>query len=175
MLSNLVSKIYNTKWSQVNNFEVEISAIGKDAVSKVSKYKIPFKDCRLAVKNFNMPQLSHDVIETFVADNYMRAVGKPNLLTFSFTVRDFDQMKMYRAFSILYAAQKITYPEDSYLTVKVIKKADYINESDITIATFEKCLIDSISQVQFSNETEAQIVEFDVEMTATKYAPAAIC
>lgn len=53
-----------------------------------------------------MPQLSHDVIETFVADNYMRAVGKPNLLTFSFTVRDFDQMKMYRAFSILYAAQK---------------------------------------------------------------------
>ena len=50
-----------------------------------------------------------------------------------------------------------------------------INESDITIATFEKCLIDSISQVQFSNETEAQIAEFDVEMTATKYTPAAIC
>ena len=83
-------------------------------------------------------------------------------------------MKMYRAFSILYAAQKITYPEDSYLTLKVIKKADYINERDITIATFEKCLIDSISQVQFSNETEAQIAEFDVEMTATRYTPAAI-
>ena len=174
MLSDLVSKIYKTKWSQINNFEVEINAIGKDAVSKVSKYKIPFKDCRLAIKNFNMPQLSHDIIETFVADNYMRAVGKPNLLTFSFTVRDFDQMKMYRAFSILYAAQKITYPEDSYLTVKVIKKADYLNQSDIVIATFEKCLIDSVSQVQFSNETEAQIVEFDVEMTATKYASAAL-
>ena len=122
-----------------------------------------------------MSQLSHDVIESFSADTYMRAVGKPNLLTFSFTVRDFDQMKMYRAFSILYAAQKITYPEDSYLTLKVIKKADYINERDITIATFEKCLIDSISQVQFSNETEAQIVEFDVVMTATQYTPAAIC
>ena len=36
MLSDLVSKIYKTKWSQVNNFEVEINAIGKDAVSKVS-------------------------------------------------------------------------------------------------------------------------------------------
>ena len=58
--------------------------------------------------------------------------------------------------------------------VKVIKKADYLNESDIVIATFEKCLIDSVSQVQFSNETEAQIVEFDVEMTATKYASAAL-
>ena len=70
--------------------------------------------------------------------------------------------------------KKTTYPEDSYLTVKVIKKADYLNESDIVIATFEKCLIDSVSQVQFSNETEAQIVEFDVEMTATKYASAAL-
>ena len=175
MLSNLVSKIYKTKWSQINNFEVEINAIGSDAKAKVQKFKIPFKDCKLSIKNFNMPQLSHDAIESFSADTYMRAVGKPNLLTFSFTVRDFDQMKMYRAFSILYAAQKITYPEDSFLTLKVIKKADYINESDITIATFEKCLIDSISQVQFSNETEAQIVEFDVEMTATRYTPAAIC
>ena len=51
MLSDLVSKIYKTKWSQVNNFEVEINAIGKDAVSKVSKYKIPFKDCKLSINS----------------------------------------------------------------------------------------------------------------------------
>ena len=35
MLSNLVSKIYKTKWSQINNFEVEINAIGSDAKAKV--------------------------------------------------------------------------------------------------------------------------------------------
>ena len=174
MLSNLVSKIYKTKWSQINNFEVEINAIGSDAKAKVQKFKIPFKDCKLSIKNFNMPQLSHDAIESFSADTYMRAVGKPAPVTFSFTVRDYNQLTMYRAFSILYAAQKVTYPEDSYLTIKLIKKADYLNESDIILATYEQCLIDSISQVQFSNETEAQIAEFDVEMTSTKNTTSAI-
>lgn len=174
MLSDLISKIYKTNWSQVNNFELEINAIGRDVKSKVQKYKIPFKDCKLAIKNFNTPQYSHDTIETFLADTYMRAVGKPAPVTFSFTVRDYNQLTMYRAFSILYAAQKVTYPEDSYLTIKLIKKADYINESDIILATYEQCLIDSISQVQFSNETEAQIAEFDVEMTSTKNTTSAI-
>ena len=83
MLSDLISKIYKTKWSQINNFELEINAIGSDAKRKVQKYKIPFKDCKLTIKNFNTAQYSHDTIETFLADTYMRAVGKPAPVTFS--------------------------------------------------------------------------------------------
>ena len=56
MLSDLISKIYKTKWSQINNFELEINAIGSDAKRKVQKYKIPFKDCKLTIKNFNTAQ-----------------------------------------------------------------------------------------------------------------------
>lgn len=161
-LYNAIPDIYKRKWSYINNFNVQINFAQKiDEVIGWSKNI--GSDSYLNIKEMTTPQFSANPIEMFICDQWFIHQGKHELFSFTITFKDQDQMLLYRMFAHAFVAQKKMYFNDCKLEVTVTKDADYTNEEPKVLFNFKNCMISSISQLNISNETEAQIAEFTVD------------
>lgn len=151
---------YKTKWSYINTFHVEIEFAGP--VAKIAKWANVKDKLNLAVVSVNTPQFTNSPIEAFVAGKWRIHTGKDELYTFEITFRDFDQMKLYESFYTAYMFQKYNYFNDVKSTVTIWKDADHYGETQNKLFEFKDSIISSVSQLQFSNNTENQIAEFSV-------------
>lgn len=169
-LHNAVREAYRRKWSYINNFEVYLNWTGGSVSGTTPASIAGFnsgQDISLNVKSISTPQFTNDAIEFYQCGKWRIQNGRPNLYSFNITFLDEDQLKLYRQFIVMYLAQQSMYFDDAKFTTKIVKCADYLNESDKTLFDFADCLISSIGPVNFSNETEAQIAEFEVEIKST--------
>lgn len=166
-LQNAVREAYKRKWSYINNFEVYLNWSGS-ATSNVTPATVAGfnsgQDISLNVKSISTPQFTNDAIEFYQGGKWRIQGGRPNLYTFNITFLDEDQLKLYRQFIVMYLAQQSMYFDDAKFTTTIVKCADYLNEKDKVLFNFADCLISSVGPVNFSNETEAQIAEFEVEI-----------
>lgn len=166
-LHEAVREAYKKKWSYINNFEVYLNWAGGSISGSTPASIAGFdssKDISLNVKSISTPQFTNDAIEFYQCGAWRIQSGRPNLYTFSITFLDEDQLKLYRQFVVMYIAQQAMYFDDAKFTVTITKGADYLNEADKPLFDFADCLISAIGPVNFSNETEAQIAEFEVEI-----------
>lgn len=166
-LANAVVKAYKKQWSYINNFTVDImfsSEILQEA--GVSWTNNDREELALNMRNFNVPQLGLTPINVWSANMWRMSLGRLEPFTFTMGFRDSDQMYYYNKFVKIFLAQQPFYLDDIGMSIILKKDADYTNQSSRTIWKFEKCRIDNVSQVQFSNETEAQIAEFDIQVTS---------
>jgi len=128
---------------------------------------IDYRDMDLYIRNINTPAFTNTAIEGYIGDQYKIHNGRNEMYRFTVGFRDFDQLNLYKRFVMNYNYQRTLYFDECKLTVLLSKDADYINETSSNLVSYENCLIESVSQIQFSNETESQIVEFDVEFKCT--------
>ena len=165
-----VQDAYKRKWSFINNFICYIGVVGTTAVQISNDFAVYWRDLELNIKDVTVPQYSYDGIDFWMVDRYRHTVGKTAPMTITITFRDQDQMRIYRTFLAIFEASKAAYPDDAAMSIKVCKGADYLGELDnIIIFDGKKALISSVSQLSFSNETEAQIAEFSVEFYVYEY------
>jgi len=160
-LKDAVVKAYETKWSMVNTFTVQITG-GVAGGGYNDSFQINIKD-------FTSSDFQNDPIEAFTANKWFIHNGKDNLYRFSMTVRDEDQLKYYKEFLKMYGDQKEKYFDDIKMTVTITKDADWISESDKKLLEYSGVMIETVSNLAFSNETENQIAEFTVGFKAVKY------
>jgi len=162
---------YNTKWSYINSFtiELDLSPTIKKLVGWTSD--LNSRAINLNIVSFNTPQFTNQNIEHYTGDRWFIHNGRDELYRFSITFRDQDQMKLYRKFVATYLFQRTMYFDDIKSTVHLYKDADYADETIKKIATYNNAMIDSVSQLQFSNNTETQIAEFTVEFKCTNPDP----
>lgn len=78
------------------------------------------------------------------------------------TFRDYNQMYLYSKFMQIYNLTKENYFDDVALTIILYKDSDWLNEYDRPFMVFYGTLVEGVSNLSFSNDTEAQIAEFTV-------------
>lgn len=153
---------YNTKWSYVNTFTVEIG-FATQIATHIGWDNGLSRDINLHIISIDTPQLTNQNIEAFIGNRWKIHNGRDELYRFSITFRDKDQMQLYSKFVKAYLYQKDHYFKDVSMTIGLFKDADYTDQHEKKIFNFEHVMIDSVSQVQFNNTTEAQIAEFSVD------------
>jgi hypothetical protein len=164
-LASMVLKAYNTKWTYINNFTVQFHAgdtlwgtAGCD-----NRSVLEGDDLNLYIKGINTPQMSYNVIQEYVGAQYFTATGKKEPVSgLSISFRDYNQCSLYRSFCKLWQAQDLLYLDEIGMSIDVYKDADYASEGLKHFLHFPELVIESVSQMQWSNETESQIAEFDV-------------
>lgn len=160
-LKDGITKAYETHWSMINTFTVNFN-FGKNT-NMTSLLKTKFDDSlNLHIVSITTPDFQNSPIETFIGNRWRIHNGRDELYKFSMTFRDKDQMRIYKSFYNLYRETKEQYFDNCSFNVTLYKDADYYNESDKKFMELNGTIIESVSQLQFSNETQNQIAEFTV-------------
>ena len=133
----------------------------------------------LHLKSLTLPQISSNELNSWVGNRWQRANGQQQQYTFDMTFRDSNQLEFYRLFSAQYREQQYRYFDDYAFNVFVSKDSDYGDQyhNDTTgygnrswrsmpLISLKRCAIQSISALNFSNDTENQIAEFTVQFVA---------
>lgn len=158
-LVDAVNAAYQRKWSVQNNFTVQFILKGR-----VSSMLQEFTDdINLSIVSIKTPDITNSGIEQFIGGEWRIHNGHDNLFKFSITFRDYNQMELYNRFIKLYTLTKIHYFDDVAIDVILNKDPDWIEEDSIIIMRLEDCLIEGISNLDFSNTAEAEIAEFSVD------------
>jgi hypothetical protein len=175
-LKDILSEIQNTNWDIINSFEVQIT--GKGIYNILNLQNLNFQDFQDAINKsvieVNTPQFNSQNIETYFAAMWRLNNGRDEVYRFSITFRDFNQLALYRLFTKMYFTQTHGYFEDIKFNVHINKtqglnrfngdNSDNSNDTEPQLVfNFDDAIIDSISQLQFSNDTEAQVAQFTVE------------
>jgi hypothetical protein len=161
-----VDKAYKIKWAYVNTFQVQFlfSELMKENVGWTPDDE---DGLNINIKGISTPQYTNQPIEVYVGDQWKIHNGRNELWKFTISFRDQDQLTLYRKFVKSYNWQKTAYFDQCKMDITLWKDADYQDEGDEILFVFNNVMIESVGQVQFSNETEAQIAEFDVEFKCT--------
>lgn len=163
-----IKKIYDTKWSYINTFDVRLFNLNEKTKSLIGWDNQDFgADLSLYVVSVDTPQFSNQPIEVFVANKWVIGNGRDELYRFSITFRDHEQMKLYRKFIELYQRTREDYFDHVKFTIQLVKDSDYFGQKEQTLFNFENTIVESVSQLQFSNNTENQIAEFTVNFKTT--------
>lgn len=159
---------YKKKWSYINSFSVQFHNMKSKLTQGTSWNDFNDDSLNLNIVSIDTPQFTNQPIEVFVANKWVIHNGRDELYRFSITFRDEDQLKLYRAWLKMYHNTKEQYFDSIKFTVKIFKEADYIGEeTEKLLLEMDNTIIESISQVQFSNNTENQIAEFTVNFKTT--------
>lgn len=160
-LKDGITKAYETHWSMINTFTVNFNFGRNLNMQRLLKTK--FDDSlNLHIVSLSTPDFENTSIETFVGNRWRIHNGRDELYKFSITFRDKDQMRIYKSFYNLYRETKEQYFDNCSFSVIIYKDADYYNERDKKFMELNGTIIESISQLQFSNDTQNQVAEFTV-------------
>lgn len=164
-----IMEAHSAKWSMINNFTIQMSLGGKLlAAASVNSELFAVDKFNIVCKGMDLPQLSYSPVETYQGDQYKMTLGKQEAYRWNMSFRDRDQLIYWRSFCKLWQAEKFMYPEDIGITISVFKDPDYYKEGDLKVSEYRLCQIESVSNVQYSQDTEAQIAEFTVQMKSPK-------
>lgn len=157
-LSEGIKEAYQRKWSMINTFTVQIIL----PPALIGKVGVLGDELNLNIISVLTPDFTNDPIEAFIANKWFIHNGKDQLYRFSITFRDQDQMKLYRKFMTIYNFAKENYFDDIKMTIIIMKDGDWDNEYDKSLMTLDGALVEGVSNLSFSNDTENQIAEFTV-------------
>lgn len=166
-LTDAIQLAYQRQWSMINTFTVQLIMTDK-LTAKVGAFG---DDINLNIISLQTPDFTNDPIEVFVANQWVIGNGKDSLYRFSITFRDHDQMSLYRKFLKIYNMTKDNYFSDMQMQVIVDKDGDWLNEDSRRLFEFNGTLIEGVSNLSFSNDTENQIAEFTVSFKCTTPTP----
>lgn len=161
-LKDGIAKAYETHWSMINAFTVQFH-FGNNIFFDLYFDSWRFDDSiNLNIVSVDTPSFQNTPIESFVGNRWRIQNGRDELYKFSITFRDKDQMTLYKSFYDLYRETKEQYFDNCCFNVTIYKDADYYGEADKKFMELNGTIVESISQLQFSNDTQNQIAEFTV-------------
>ena len=162
-MAQAVTEAYNRQWSMSNTFTVQIHL----PIFLEDKVGVFGDAINLNIKTFTTPDYTNSPIEVFVANKWVIQNGRDEMYRFSITFRDENQLSLYRKFIVMYNQIKENYFDDIKLQVLVFKEKDWMSEEDVLFATYDNCLIESVSNLVFSNDNEDEITEFTISFKTT--------
>ena len=169
--ADTIKQAYDTKWSYINTFSVNMLFPPK-LLEAAQWTDFDQNNIQLHVISIDLPQYTNSPIELFVANKWVIHNGRDELYKFTITFRDSDQMDLYRKFVKMYHATREQYYDDSKIQIGIYKDEDWVGETpNKPLAQYAGAMIENVSQVQFSNNTENQIVEFSVGFKAPVVSP----
>lgn len=165
-LSDGIQLAYQRKWSMINTFTVQF-ILPNPLVDLVGEFG---EDTNLSIIGVQTPDFTNDPIEAFIANRWVIHNGKDALYRFSMTFRDYDQMSLYRRFMKIYNSTKENFFDDVSMRVIVEKDGDWNSEKSKKLMNFGGCLVEGVSNLAISNDSESQVAEFTVNFKCTSAA-----
>lgn len=162
-LSDGISQAYNRQWSMINTFTVQIN-LTEFLINNVGAIT---DDINLNIISLNTPDFVNDPIESFIANKWHIHNGRDQLYRFSITFRDQKQLELYRKFLKIYELSKYNYTDDVSFSVRISKDADWADEQEIVLMDLNGTMVEGVSNLAFSNDTENQIAEFTINFKST--------
>lgn len=176
-LQTIMAHAYKKDWDLINSFTVEFLGAGIGNILFENKISTTaFEEAiNSSIISVDTPQFNSQNIETYMGGHWYINNGRDEVYRFSMTFRDFNNLSLYRLFTKMYFKQRQKYFDYVAFSV-ILSKATGLNSfdgvgynfPDRKIFQFDETIIDSISQLQFSNNTEAQIAEFTVTFKSSK-------
>lgn len=165
-LHDAISNIYNTKWTLNTNFYLDMTP--HDDNTLWGDLGLKDIDLNLYLKSIELPQYgTNTVIEEFINDRYRIAQGVYDVAQITLSFKDFDSFILYKTFLKYLTNSRNKYFNDISFNIDIYKLPDYPGEETKKIMTIEKCIIKYVSKITLSNESEAQIGEFDVQIQSS--------
>ena len=98
-------------------------------------------------------------------------IWEPVVFTFNF--RDFNNLELYNKFVKYVSGEREAYFDDYKFRISLYKLADHIDdEEEKLVLQIDNCYITTVSALTFSNDSEAQVLEFNVQVkSATSVDP----
>jgi uncharacterized membrane protein len=175
-ISDAINIIQDKKWTKINNFNVTINfdeaEPGEDhgpidfaRMCGWTSNNITNDDVNASLISVTTPQYQNQTINQYVSYEWRFHQGRDDLYRFSMTFRDYDQMKLYNLFRKLYIKGKGQYYNKIKMNIKVNLAEDY-GVREIPVFQTSTAIIENVSQLQFSHNTENQVAEFAVNFIA---------
>jgi len=163
-LDQAVVEAYNRQWSMVNTFTVQID-LSPELTDLVGGFR---DDLNLSIISITTPDFVNDPIESFIANRWFIQNGRDALYRYNITFRDYDQMNLYKKFMKIYNFTKTNYFNKASMNIHITKDGDWFNELDKKFLELDGTLVEAVSNISFSNDTENQIAEFTVSLKCNK-------
>ena len=163
-LHDAIAKIQETRWTFTNNFNVQFLFDGNNQLA--GQCGLNGLDINLYVKECKIPQIgTSSLIEKFTLDRPRIAMGAWECTVFDFTFKDYDNLDLYTRFVAYVAGERYRYFDEYKFKIKVLKLGDHFgDEPETHVLTLDNCYITTVSQITFSNDNEAQVLEFGVQI-----------
>lgn len=163
-LHDAVAEIQRTNWTFTNNFDIQLLFDSKNTLA--NKCGLSNLDINLYVKSCIIPQVgTSNLIEQFTLNRPRIAMGVWEPTMFNLTFKDFDNLNLYKRFVSYIAGERYTYFDEYKFQVKLMKLGDHItDEPEKHVITFDNCYMTTVSQITLSNETDSQVLEFDIQI-----------
>ena len=158
---SIMTKIQETHWTRINNYDVEIS-FNNNKFQAYCGYTATPDELNAAMISVSTPSYQASIITQYVGYEYRLGLGRPDIYRFTITFRDYDQMKLFNAFRNAFVASKDFYFNDIKMNITVNLDSDYGAEKKTPIFQTTTAIIENVSQLTFSHDTENQIAEFSV-------------
>ncbi len=156
----MVKNIQNIKWTKIANFNIHLSPLDGVFSEKSGFSKINI-DLNAALISFSTPQYTNNTINKYVGFEFRYHQGRDELYRFTLTFRDFDSMTLFNTFRKAYYLTKDNYINHSFFDIKLIPSEDF-GVKERPLFQTSTAIIENLSQLQFSHNTENQIAEFSV-------------
>lgn len=169
LLNDVVKNVQNKYWTKINNFFIDImfepginNAPGPINFSKMCGWdEITNEDLNTSLISVTTPQYQNALVNQYVSYEWRYHLGRDELYRFSMTFRDYDQMRLYNTFRTTYIKSRAQYFDKIKMSIKVYLDDD-IGVDAIPVFQTSEAIIENVSQLQFSHNTENQIAEFSV-------------
>lgn len=151
-LSNAYNKLKNTKWSFSNTFRCVFNFNKMN--SKTTEINgVNFANEVYLVKA-NIPALSATPEVNWIDHRNFQTMSTVELMAVNIEFIDHDQLELYRFWSKHFMDQLDDYIDNYKFSIEFTKLPDNPGEEEFVIAKMEDCVVDSVTQLDFSSNSE---------------------
>lgn len=155
---------YSQDWTRVSNFGVNLYPMNEQFQSLVSwtDRQSVQQMIDLCVVSIDVPQYQSEIITELIGGKYRIVNALPEVFQLSITFRDLNQAGLYRKF-----AKALALSYNNYHDACIFYLGVYLDANDggspLLVMETSDAYITSVSQIQLSNSTESEVMEFTVE------------
>jgi len=168
LLNDVISTVQSKYWTKINNFYINImfepgiDGPGPIDFANMCGWKdIKNDDLNTSLISVTTTPYQNALVSQYVSYEWRFHEGRDQLYRFSMTFRDYDQMKLYNTFRTLYIKARGQYFDKIKMNIKIYMDNDFGVKAQPIFQT-TTAIIENLSQLQFSHNTENQIAEFTI-------------
>lgn len=169
-LNEVITRAYKEKWDYTNQFSIDINQGAGSSLSSLA-FITKGQDLAMHVVNVDIPDLQAEQIEAWQVDRYRVQLGPDQVYRFGIQFADSNDLELWRSFAQGYQKTRDDYFDRCKMEIQIYKEPDYDPDGQrVHLITFEEQIIESVGKIPFSNESEPEIIKFNVQFKQTKFS-----
>lgn len=165
-LSEAILKAYQKDWSYNNTFSIQIDLTG----SRFSKMGIKLPDdLDVNVVSVSWGDFNTETLDFWTIDQYRHAHGADQEINLTLEFYDYSNLFLWRNFMKIYESQRLGYPDEWCMDVKVFKEPETEGFDKTHLVTFKHSLVKSVGSIDLNTESDAQVAKIKVMFRSSKF------